>query len=264
MPIAGTSIDTLRKEVLVVKECVSHYILKFYGSFLKDGELWMVIEYCDGGSVSDIMKSTGNALNEDEISSIFKQVLKGLNYMHENKKIHRDIKAGNIMLNTQRQAKLGDFGVSAEVASNIYKRTTRAGSPYWMSPEVAIRSEYNKKTDIWSLGITAIEMAEGFPPYSNINPIRVIFIIANHPASGLTEPNSWSPEFNSFVNMCLKVDPKHRPTAAELLAHPFILKNKGREVVSRLVKESIADLEEARRELLNPVITRQNNPIEGM
>jgi len=257
MPIVGTDIDTLKKEVLVMKESVSSYIIKFYGSFLKDGDLWIVMENCDGGSVSDIIKSTRNPLNEDQISSIFKQVLKGLSYMHNNKKIHRDIKAGNILLNTQGYAKLADFGVSAELASTISKLRTKIGSPYWMSPEVATRSEYNKKTDIWSLGITAIEMAEGMPPYSNIPPFMVIFTLAKNPATGLTQPKDWSPEFNSFVNMCLQMDPKHRPTAAELLAHPFILKNRGREVVARLIKDSLPKLEAARCLLSQP--PRQEN-----
>ncbi len=243
MPVDSTGIDTLHKEITVLKECISPYIVEYHGSYLKEGQLWLVMEYCDGGSVCDIIKATRTPLNEDQICAICKQVLRGLNYMHTNRKIHRDIKAGNILLNSQGQAKLADFGVCAELASTISKQTTRAGSPFWMSPEVIKRSEYNKKTDIWSLGITAIEMAEGEPPYFHIHPIRAMFVIANKPAQGLSDPKQWSPEFNSFVSLCLKIDPKHRPTAAELLAHPFILKSKGREVVSRLVKDNMKILE---------------------
>ena len=116
-----------------------------------------------------------------------------------------------------------------------------------MSPEVIKKSEYNKKTDIWSLGITAIEMAEGEPPYYHIHPIRAMFVIENKPATGLTKPSMWSQEFNSFVTMCLQIDPKHRPTAAELLAHPFILKSKGREVLAKLVQEGMPLLQEQRK-----------------
>ena len=259
MPISGTDIDTLRKEILVIKECENKYLIKFHGSYFKEGELWLVMEYCNGGSVSDIIKSTKKPLNEDQISGILKQVLRGLDYMHRNRKIHRDVKAGNILLNSQGQAKLGDFGVCAELSTTISKKTTRAGSPFWMSPEVIKKSEYNKKTDIWSLGITAIEMAEGEPPYYHIHPIRAMFVIENKPASGLTDPTQWSSEFNSFVTMCLQIDPKHRPTAAELLAHPFILKNKGRETVTKLVKESLVSLQAARKSIEDRTIENKQS-----
>jgi len=247
MPIGSTDVDTLRKEITVLKECVSQYIIAFHGSYLKEGELWIVMEYCDGGSVSDIMKSTKKPLTEEQISAICKQALRGLNYMHKNRKIHRDVKAGNILLNSQGQAKLADFGICAELASTISKRTTKIGSPYWMSPEVIKNSEYSKKTDIWSLGITAIEMAEGEPPYYYIHPMRAMFVIQNKPATGLTNPSMWSPEFNSFISVCLQTDQKYRPTAAELLAHPFILKAKGRDIVSKLVKDSLPSLIEQRK-----------------
>ena len=140
------------------------------------------MEYCNPGSVSDIIKITKRTLNETEIASICQAVLRGLEYLHDTKKIHRDIKAGNILLDHLGNAKLADFGVSAQLINTYSKKNTLTGTPYWMSPEVLSNSEYNKKTDIWSLGITAIEMAEGDPPYAHINYMRAMFVIQKKPA----------------------------------------------------------------------------------
>lgn len=134
------------------------------------------------------------------------------------------------------------------------------GTPYWMSPEVLSNSsDYNKKTDIWSLGITAIELAEGEPPYSHINYMRAMFVIKQKPATGLTDPTRWSPEFNRFVSRCLTVDPKCRPTAKELLIDPFILKSKGPALLSELVTNSLEDIKEMRRNLGEEQQSSQNN-----
>jgi len=132
--------------------------------------------------VSDLIKITNRTLNEIEIASICHAVLKGLEYLHDTKKIHRDIKAGNILLDIQGNAKLADFGVSAQLINTYSKKKTLTGTPYWMSPEVLSQSDYNKKADIWSLGITAIEMAEGDPPYSHIYYMRAMFVIQKKPA----------------------------------------------------------------------------------
>jgi serine/threonine kinase 4 len=156
--------------------------VRYFGSYLKDNDLWLIIEYCNAGSVADLIKSTNRTLNEFEIASILYAVLKGLEYLHDTKKIHRDIKAGNILLDNRGNAKLADFGVSAQLQHTYDKKGTLTGTPYWMSPEVLSNSEYNKKTDIWSLGITAIEMAEGEPPYSHINYVRAMFVIQKKPA----------------------------------------------------------------------------------
>jgi len=135
------------------------------------------MEYCSAGSVADLIRFTKKTLNEVQIASVCSAVLRGLDYLHDNKKIHRDIKAGNILLDHKGVAKLADFGVSAQLSHTMSKKDSVIGTPYWMSPEVISRSCYNKKTDIWSLGITAIEMAEAEPPYSNIPPIRAMFAI---------------------------------------------------------------------------------------
>ena len=150
------------------------------------------------------------------------------------------------MLDHNGNAKLTDFGVSAQLLNTYQKKNTLTGTPYWMSPEVLSNSEYNKKTDIWSLGITAIEMAEGDPPYSHIQSMRVMFVIKKSPAQGLTNPDKWSPEFNNFVRRCLTIDSKRRPTAKELLLDPFIAKSKGPALLSELVANSMEAIEKHR------------------
>ena len=147
------------------------------------------MEYCAAGSVIDLIKITKKRLNEHEIASILFYALKGIEYLHDNKKIHRDIKAGNILLDHRGNAKLADFGVSAQLIHSNGLKDTFIGTPFWMSPEVISRSKYNKKTDIWSLGITAIELAEGQPPYSHIHPVRAMFVIKNNPPKGLSKPD---------------------------------------------------------------------------
>lgn len=148
------------------------------------------MEYCSAGSVADLIRFTKKTLDEVQIASVCQAILRGLEYLHDNKKIHRDIKAGNVLLDHKGVAKLADFGVSAQLSNTLSKKDSVIGTPYWMSPEVISRSCYNKKTDIWSLGITAIEMAEGEPPYSNIPPVRAMFTIQRAPAQSLTEPRN--------------------------------------------------------------------------
>ena len=145
------------------------------------------MEFCGAGSVIDLIKIS-KPLNEQQIATILQSTLKGLEYLHNNKKIHRDVKAGNILLDDEGNVKLADFGVSTELLHSLADKDTVIGTPFWMSPEVITKSKYNKKTDIWSLGITSIEMAEGEPPYSHIHPFRAMFVIQKNPAKGLTEP----------------------------------------------------------------------------
>jgi len=244
----------LQNEIDILKATTNcPNVVKYYGSYLKENYLMIVMEYCDGGSVLDVMQVCNRAMTEQQIASILLHVLRGLNYMHSHKILHRDIKAGNILLSNSGAAKLADFGVSTKLLNTIQKHKTVVGSPYWMSPEVIVApngaSGYDHKADIWSLGITAIEMAETKPPHYDINPLRVIFVIPNRTPPTLKEPAKWSNEFNDFVGLCLQKDPASRPSAEELLKHPFIASaaSTSDSIIAALVEASLPRLEEARK-----------------
>ncbi|CAN8000136.1 unnamed protein product [Ixodes hexagonus] len=168
-----TDLQEIIKEISIMQQCDSPYVVKYYGSYFKGSDLWIVMEYCGGGSVSDIMRLRKKTLSEEEIATILSDTLRGLEYLHQRRKIHRDIKAGNILLNTEGHAKLADFGVAGQLTDTMAKRNTVIGTPFWMAPEVIQEIGYDCVADIWSLGITALEMAEGKPPYGDIHPMRV-------------------------------------------------------------------------------------------
>ena len=205
-----------------MQQCDSPYVVKYYGSYFKGSDLWIVMEYCGGGSVSDIMRLRKKTLKEKEIATILKDTLEGLVYLHQRRKIHRDIKAGNILLNSEGHAKLADFGVAGQLTDTMAKRNTVIGTPFWMAPEVIQEIGYDCLADIWSLGITALEMAEGKPPYGDIHPMRAIFMIPQKPAPTFKRPELWSPELIEFVSKCLVKNPEKRATAVDLLKHDFI------------------------------------------
>ena len=186
-------------------------------------------------------------LSEQQIAVVMRQSLQGLHYLHSAKKIHRDIKSGNILLNHDGDCKLADFGVSAELATTMSKRKTVIGTPYWMAPEVLQSQEYNGKADIWSLAITAIELAVGEPPHSNVHPMRAIFMIPNSEPPSLPDKQRWSPAFHEFIAACCQKNPEKRPSAQELLqTHPFILQAGSKAVIAQLVDECMPEIEEYR------------------
>jgi len=231
-------LDEILNEIKIMKQCRSPYIISYYGSYFKDNELWIVMEFCGAGSVSDLMRITDKTMNEDQIGVILKDALKGLIYLHTKRKIHRDIKAGNILLNGKGEGKLADFGVSGQLSDTMAKRQTVIGTPFWMAPEVIQEVGYDVKADLWSLGITAIEMAEGKPPYSNIHPMRAIFMIPSRPPPRLSEPDKWSKDFNDFVAQCLIKNPEQRPSASDLLKHHFIGKAKSPTALMSTIDEA--------------------------
>lgn len=169
-------------------------------------------------SASELMFSTTNPLLEEYIKIIICGALKGLEFLHSSKKLHRDIKAGNILLTEYGGIKLADFGVSAQLTDHTLKRRTVIGTPYWMAPEIFQEIAYNEKADIWSVGITAIELAEGYPPLSDVHPMRAIFLIPSAPPPHLKNQDAFSSEFNDFLTKCLQKDPEKRSSATELLA----------------------------------------------
>uniref|UniRef100_A0A674C2T8 non-specific serine/threonine protein kinase n=1 Tax=Salmo trutta TaxID=8032 RepID=A0A674C2T8_SALTR len=212
-----SDLQEIIKEISIMQQCNSPHVVRYYGSYFKNSDLWIVMEYCAAGSVSDIIRLRNKTLTEDEIATIVQSTLKGLEYLHFMRKIHRDIKAGNILLNAEGQAKLADFGVAGQLTDTMAKRNTVIGTPFWMAPEVIQEIGYNCVADIWSLGITAIEMAEGKPPYADIHPMRAIFMIPTNPPPTFRNPDLWSELFQEFVSQCLVKNPENRATATQLL-----------------------------------------------
>ena len=236
----------------LLRDC--QYIVKYYGSYFsrRSNTLWLILEYCSCGSAIDLMLSMDRTFTEYEISSIMAMVLKGLDYIHSKNLIHRDIKGANILINEQGIVKIADFGVGVQLI-NENNRNSKKGSPYWMSPQVALNADYNEKTDIWSLGITCLEMIEGDPPNSQLKPRFVIEKIGKEPPSAaeLLKGKKYSEEFKDFVKKCLEVNQRKRPNAKELLKHNFIIKfNKGKDFIKNLVKNHLKNVEEFREEIL--------------
>uniref|UniRef100_A0A8C4XBT2 Serine/threonine-protein kinase 3 n=1 Tax=Erpetoichthys calabaricus TaxID=27687 RepID=A0A8C4XBT2_ERPCA len=234
-----SDLQEIIKEISIMQQCDSPYVVKYYGSYFKNTDLWIVMEYCGAGSVSDIIRLRNKTLTEEEIATILKSTLKGLEYLHFMRKIHRDIKAGNILLNTEGHAKLADFGVAGQLTDTMAKRNTVIGTPFWMAPEVIQEIGYNCVADIWSLGITSIEMAEGKPPYADIHPMRAIFMIPTNPPPTFRKPELWSDEFTDFVKKCLVKNPEQRATATQLLQHPFIKNAKPVSILRDLITDAM-------------------------
>ncbi|KAL6439248.1 hypothetical protein ACFW04_003861 [Cataglyphis niger] len=208
-------------------------IATYYGAFVKksspgkDDQLWLVMEYCGAGSVTDLVKSTkGQSLKEEWIAYISREILRGLSYLHSNKVIHRDIKGQNVLLTDNAEVKLVDFGVSAQLDRTIGRRNTFIGTPYWMAPEVIACDEnpdatYDNRSDLWSLGITALEMAESQPPLCDLHPMRALFLIPRNPPPRL-KSKKWAKKFHGFIETVLVKDYHQRPYTEQLLKHPFI------------------------------------------
>ena len=212
----------IRKELETLRACDSQYIVRYVKTYMCGSDLYIVMEFAECGSAWDMMFQGKIEFSEEEIAAVCSDIVHGLAYLHSLRTIHRDVKAGNVLLTRDGRAKLADFGVCAQLESSLSRRQTVVGSPYWLAPEVVQESGYDVSADIWSLGITAIELAQKIPPHSKTPAMRVIFLIPKLNPPTFDEPAKWSPEFNDFVTKVLQKDPSRRPSAKDLLSHPFI------------------------------------------
>ncbi|XP_037833591.1 TRAF2 and NCK interacting kinase a isoform X9 [Kryptolebias marmoratus] len=235
MDVTENEQDEIKSEISMLKKFSNHKnIATYFGVFIKktrpgvDDQLWLVMEFCGAGSVTDLIKNTkGNTLKEEWIAYICKEIIKGLAHLHQHKVIHRDIKGQNVLLTENADVKLVDFGVSAQMDKTVGRRNTFIGTPYWMAPEVIACEEnpqatYDCKSDVWSLGITAIEMAEGAPPLSDMHPMRALFLIPRNPPPRLKTKLKWSDKFKTFIDCTLAKNHTLRSSTEQLLQTPFI------------------------------------------
>ena len=214
-------LSDILSELSVLSSCASPHVTKYRLAFLRRQTLWIVMEYLGGGSCADLLKPPPHCLSESHIAIICRELLLGLSYLHGEGKLHRDIKAANVLLGMDGRVKLADFGVAAQLVGLKSVRNTFVGTPFWMAPEVIQQEGHDAKADVWSLGITAMELANGEPPHANVHPMKVLFLIPKQSAPRL-EGNQWSKDFRDFVATCLTKDVDRRSSAKELLKHRFI------------------------------------------
>lgn len=242
---ANKYIEQLRREIRILRGCDHPNIIACKGVFQNTDQVWIVMEYCEAGSLSDMMQASQRTFSEAQIAVIMKAVLQATEYLHTQQHIHRDIKGANILVTKSGTCKLADFGISTTMDRVLGNNHTVIGTPHWMAPEVLLDEEYDHRADIWSLGITAYELAVGEPPHAHLPALRAAFKIPTSPAPTLPSAAFFSADFHAFLAATLVVDFRHRPDASSLLRHAFIRKAAGAEVLLEKVTASLSAMQRA-------------------
>lgn len=232
--------ESIQKEVEILKLCRSQSVVAYYGTCLRHNETWILMDYCGMGSIKDMMKLCKETLTEAQVAYVAFETLKGLAYLHGRNILHLDVKAANILATESGAVKLADFGVSEQLEKLNKQNIDYVGSPLFMAPEVIRRTGYTDRADIWSLGITCIEMIDGRPPYTDIKSMADLQKVLDRPPATLSKPQNYSEEFNDFIAQCLVKDATQRKNAMELLYHPFVQRNEGPSVMTRFIEECSA------------------------
>jgi serine/threonine protein kinase len=241
MILLGKNQGDVKKEIDILKRCSHENIVRYFGSSTHDNYLWIMMDYCGAGSLQDLIKHLRITFSEAQIGYVMAQALKGLEYLHAQRIIHRDIKAGNLLLTEDGKVKLADFGVSAQLNASLTRSRSFVGTALWMSPEVLEQEPYDQRADIWAMGITGIELADGLPPHYEKQQMRAIFLIPQLPPPTVRDPTRFSSLFNDFIARALVKDPNQRPNAVTLLAEsPFLAQ--GRNATFDVMKEPMEKL----------------------
>jgi len=241
MKLDDESTELIVSEIHMMKSSNHPNIIGYIDAYSKNNDLWVVMEYMDQGMLTEWLEQYPFGpcqMSEPEIAFIMGETLKALKYIHNLHRVHRDIKSDNILLNDRGEVKLADFGYAAQLTQQKQKRNTIVGTPYWMAPELIRGQSYDTKVDIWSLGIMAMEMAEGEPPYMEFPPLRALFLISTKGIPPLKEEDKWSADFKDFLAKCLEKDPEKRPNAVEMLKHNFLKKSCPPSEMVPIIKES--------------------------
>mmetsp|Transcript_3497 Transcript_3497/g.12326 ORF Transcript_3497/g.12326 Transcript_3497/m.12326 type:complete len:424 (-) Transcript_3497:1608-2879(-) len=223
MSLSAQNMKMLLTEISIMKDSKHPSIVAYHESYVVEDKIWVVMELMDGGCLTDVLEQhDALKMTERQIAFVCREVLLGLQYIHECHRIHRDIKSDNVLVGGDGMVKIADFGYAAQLSKGKTKRQTIVGTPYWMAPELIRGSEYDQQVDIWSLGILLMELAEGEPPYMDFPPLRALFLITTKGIPGLKEPERWSTDMQEFLSQCLQLEPDERPVAKDLLKHPFL------------------------------------------